>query len=308
MPQLVAAVAVLLLTLPAAPPPPQLAADPPHECSDCAAWNRPRAPFQIFSNSYFVGTQGLSAVLITSAAGHVLLDGGLPQSAPLISTSIRKLGFRIEDIKLIVVSHGHFDHAGGVAALQRWSGAQVAASPSTALALQRGENTPDDPQFAFGPKENAFPKVPTVRVVADGETLRLGDIALTAHQTSGHTPGSTTWTWRSCQGSLCRSLVYADSLNAVSAPGFRFTGDDKAPSRVAAFRRSIDKVAALPCDIVVSVHPDFTRLDEKLKHRDQRAGTDPFFDPQGCRTYAADARRRLDTRVAEEAKPDGRAR
>ena len=302
---------------PGASPPaasPDLPPDPPHRCEDCDDWNRPHAPFRLFGSAYFVGTQGLSAVLITGDAGHVLLDGGLPQSAPLIRDNIRKLGFRLQDVKVIATSHGHFDHVGGVAALQRWSGAEVVASRSTAQALQRGENTPDDPQFAFGPGQNAFPKVARVRTVADGETVRLGGIALVAHDTSGHTPGSTTWTWRSCEGTTCRSLVYADSLNAVSAPGFRFTGaGPAAPSRVESFRRSIDKVAALPCELIVSVHPDLTRLDEKLKQRTERAAAgsgaaaDPFLDPQGCRAYAAEARRRLEARITEEVKPGPQA-
>lgn len=312
--------AALLAAAPAAPaappsastpaPAPDLPPDPPHRCEDCDDWNRPHAPFRLFGNTYFVGTQGLSAVLITGDTGHVLLDGGLPQSAPLIRENIRTLGFRLQDVKLIATSHGHFDHVGGVAALQRWSGAEVVASRSTAQALQRGENTPDDPQFAFGPKENAFPKVARVRVVSDGETVRLGSITVVAHDTSGHTPGSTTWTWRSCEGTTCRSIVYADSLNAVSAPGFRFTGaGPAAPSRAASFRRSIQKVAALPCELVVSVHPDFTRLDEKLKQRAERTATspDPFLDPQGCRAYAAEALQRLEARIAEEAKPGARA-
>ncbi|MFO0572488.1 MAG: subclass B3 metallo-beta-lactamase [Polyangia bacterium] len=311
--------AALLAAAPAAPAAPaasspaaspDLPPDPPHRCDDCDAWNRPHAPFRLFGNTYFVGTQGLSAVLITGDAGHVLLDGGLPQSAPLIRENIRKLGFRLQDVKLIATSHGHFDHVGGVAALQRWSGAEVVASRSTAQALQRGENTPDDPQFAFGPRENAFPKVARARLVSDGETVRLGSLTLVAHDTAGHTPGSTTWTWRACEGTTCRSIVYADSLNAVSAPGFRFTDTGPAsPSRIEAFRRSIKKVAALPCDLIVSVHPDFTRLDEKLKQRSERAASgagasaDPFLDPQGCRAYAAEAMQRLEARIAEEGKP-----
>ena len=164
--------------------------DPPHKCSDCETWNKPREPFRVFANTYYVGTDGLSALLIAGDAGHVLLDGGLTQSAPLIDASIRKLGFRTEDIKLIVVSHGHFDHAGGVAALQRASGAVVAASESTAEALGRGENTPDDPQFGFGRAFNGFPTVAKVRVAADGEVLKVGRLALTVHLIPGHAPGS----------------------------------------------------------------------------------------------------------------------
>ncbi len=274
--------------------------DPPIVCDACVEWNEPRAPFRIFGNTYFVGTRGLSAVLVTSPDGHVLIDGALPQSAPLIDANIRALGFRTEDVRLILNSHPHYDHAGGIAALQRLSGATVASSAAGARALQAGEPTADDPQFAFGRAVNAFPAVSRVRSVADGEVLHVGDVAVTVHHTPGHTPGGTTSAWRSCDGPRCLDLVYADSLTAVSAEGFRFSGDSSTPSRVEVFRASIDKVAGLPCDIVIAAHPGFTDIDGKLARRAEGATPDPFIDPEGCRAYAAAARARLDARVAEE--------
>jgi len=278
--KLVALVPVLLFALVQAP---TLVPDPPKQCSDCADWNRDTKPSRLFGNTYSVGTAGLSSLLVTSASGHVLLDGALPQSAPLIDQHIRALGFKTEDVKLILVSHGHYDHAGGVAALARFTGARVAASPSTAAALRRGENTTDDPQFGFGRKDNEFPSVATVQELKDGEVLRVGDTAITVHFIPGHAPGSTAYTWRSCEGATCKDMVYADSLSAVAAPGFRFSGDKDSPSRVDAFRRSIGRVAELPCDILVAPHP---------------------FAAAGktCQTYAADAMTRLEQRVAEEAK------
>jgi metallo-beta-lactamase class B len=275
--------------------------DPPHKCgAACDEWNIPREPFRLFGNSYYVGTDGLSAILIVGDAGLVLLDGGLEQSAALIDANIRKLGFRTEDVKLIVNSHGHYDHAGGIAALQRASGATVAASPSGADALQRGENTTDDPQFGFGKADNAFPPVKNVKVIKDGEVLRVGNVAITAVFTPGHTPGSTTWTWQSCESAKCLNMVYADSVSAVAAPGFKFTDS---PERVNLFRRSISRLGELPCDIVVSTHPQATRLDAKLKMRAARngAGPDPLVD-QGCKALAATALKGLDARIAEEKK------
>ena len=185
-------------------------ADPPMVCAACEEWNQPRAPFKIYGNSYYVGSGGLSAILVTSPGGHILLDGGLPQTAPMIDAGIRKLGFRAEDIRVIVNSHAHYDHAGGIAALRRASGAIVAASPSGARALEQGGPTTDDPQYAFGPKANDYPPVGKVKVVADGEVIRAGSVAITAHFTPGHTPGSTSWTWRSCEGDRCLDMVYAD--------------------------------------------------------------------------------------------------
>jgi len=276
-------------------------------CSRCAEWNAPLDPFRVFGNTYYVGTAGLSSVLITSGGqtgvrpgsdrgqtpGHILLDGGLPQSAEEIDRHIRRLGFRTEDIQLILNSHTHFDHAGGIHALQHASGAAVAASPSSARALNLGMPTSDDPQYGF---HGEFPRVPKVRVIRDGETLRVGPLAITAHFTPGHTPGSTTWTWQSCEGPRCLNIVYADSLNAVVGPGFTYSAD---PARVAAFRASIAAVGALPCDVIVSVHPDFTDLAGKLA-RLVRGETDAFVSPQGCREYAESSVRLLDRQLAEE--------
>ncbi|HTB76593.1 MAG TPA: subclass B3 metallo-beta-lactamase [Polyangiaceae bacterium] len=280
-----------------------LKADRPKECQSCAGWNVAHEPFRIFGNTYYVGVAGLSSVLVASDRGLILLDGGLPQSAPLIDANIRRLGFRTEDIRLIVNSHAHFDHAGGIAALQRVSGAIVAASASGARAIEGGEPPADDPQYAFGREANRFPSVKRVKVVADGETLRVGTLAVTAHLTPGHTPGSTTWTWRSCEGARCLEIVYADSLNPVSAPGFRFTGDAAHFSIIESFRRSISTVGNLPCDILLAVHPSFAGMEDKLKRRREQPGSEPFVDPKACRTYAADAAKRLDQRIAEEEKP-----
>lgn len=296
MSYLAVAVALLLAFTQA----PTFRSDPPHKCDSCDDWNKPREPFRIFGNSYFVGTDGLSSILITGDAGHILLDGGLEQSAALIDANIRSLGFKTEDVKLIVNSHGHYDHAGGIAALQRASGATVAASPSGASALQRGENTPDDPQFGYGKAFNGFPPVKAVKVIKDSEVLRVGTLAITANFTPGHTPGSTTWSWQSCEGPRCLNMVYADSISAVSADGFKFTAK---PEIINLFRRSITRLGELPCDIVVSTHPSATNLDAKIKKRAELKGEgpDPFID-QGCKALAAGAMKSLEARIAEEKK------
>jgi metallo-beta-lactamase class B len=273
-------------------------ADPPHKCDDCPTWNKPREPFKVYGNTYYVGTDGLSALLVTSEAGHALFDAGLSQSAPLIVDNIRQLGFKPEDIKVILVSHGHFDHAGGVRALQRFTGARVAASGSTAEALRRGENTPDDPQFGFGKAFNGFPAVKDVQALVDQQVVTVGRMSFVAHMIPGHTPGSTAYTWESCEDGKCLNMVYADSLTSPSAPGFKYG------KRLESFRRSIEKVAALPCDIVLSPHPQFTQVDQKLKRRGEfkGQGTDPFIDRNGCRAYAADGMKRLEARILEETK------
>lgn len=263
--------------------PSKLQPDPPMVCNDCDEWNAAKDPAPVFGNTYSVGTKGLGSILVTSKTGHILLDGGLTQSAPLIDRHIRRSGFRTEDVKFILNSHAHYDHAGGIHALQSLSGATVVASAAGAKALERGEPTDDDPQFAFGARINRFPAVKNVRAVKDGEVVRVGDIEVTAHLTPGHTPGSTTWTWRSCEAKTCKDIVYADSLNAVAAPDFRFTGDATHPSRIEDFRKSIATVRALPCDVLLTVHPVFN------------VG-------KTCQTYADEALKRLEERIAEEKK------
>ncbi|HMB55617.1 MAG TPA: subclass B3 metallo-beta-lactamase [Arenimonas sp.] len=269
----------------------------PINCDNCATWNRPHAPFRLVGNSYYVGVEGISAVLIADKAGLVLIDGDLPQSASRIADNIRKLGFRVEDVKWIVNSHAHFDHAGGIAALQRMSGAKVAASKLGAQALRAGSASADDPQFVLGDVTN-FPRIANVTEVADGEVIALGRIRLTAHYTPGHTPGGTSWSWRDCAGEVCHDLVFADSLSPISATGFRFTADGGA--RVAQFRHSIAVVRALACDVLVPTHPDASDLFENQAKRGKNRKRDALIDANACRAYADTADARLTKRVAEE--------
>lgn len=270
----------------------------PSNCSRCKEWNEPHAPFKVAANTWYVGTRDLSVLLITGPKGHILLDAALPQSATQIEANIKQLGFRLADVKLIVNSHAHFDHAGGIAALQAKSGAQVAASASGAQWIRDGAAGTDDPQY--DPADRfVWPKVSKVRAVADGEVLRVGPLALTAHLTPGHTPGSTTWTWQSCEQGRCLNMVFADSLTAISADGFRYSGDASHADRSASFRATLAKVAALPCDVIISTHPDATDTMERLAARTPAKNT--FIDPAGCRNYAAEARVNLEKRLAKEA-------
>lgn len=266
-------------------------------CESCDDWNKPQAPFKVYGNTWYVGTQGLSALLVTGPQGHILLDGGLPQSAPQIRKNIESLGFRIEDVKLILNSHSHWDHSGGIAALQRASGATVAASAWSAKEMAAGANIEGDPQY--DPKDpNRIEKITKVRIVADGETVIVGPLKLTAHLTPGHTPGSTAWTWQSCEQGACRNIVYADSLTPVSTDGFHYTGDATHPDITGSFRASIAKLAALPCDVIVSTHPGFTDTFDKLAKRTPEHNT--FVEAGGCKALAESSSRNLDKRIAKE--------
>ena len=263
-------------------------------------WSQPQPPIRLYGNSYYVGSAGLSSVLIDSGAGLILLDGTLAKNAPMIEANIRALGFKLADIKLILNSHAHADHAGGIAALAKASGASVVVSPSGAQALRAGHAVADDPQAAE--KDMDFPPVTTpIREIADGETLRLGNVAITAHFTPGHTPGSTSWTWRSCEKQRCRDLVFGDSIYAISSSGFHFRADAAHGDLVPRMRQSIATLAALPCDILVPVHTDSNGLDRKLAAIvTGKATSDSLVDTQACRDYAAQFTRVLDQRVAKE--------
>jgi metallo-beta-lactamase class B len=267
----------------------QPANDIPH-----SQWNAPQKPFRIYGNVWYVGPYGLTSLLVDTGQGLALFDGDLPESAPVIEAHIRELGFHVRDVKWILNSHPHADHAGGIAALQAASGARVLTSAAGAHELALGGADRSDPQFGAMPY---YPPVKRVRVVRDGETVQLGDVAITAHYTPGHTAGSTSWTWTSCEGRRCLRVAYADSLSAVSAPDYRFTDH---PAYVAGFRQAIATVAALPCDVLLTPHPDASGFWEKIAKRKSPTDVAPLVDQQACRDYAANAGKNLDARLAAE--------
>ena len=243
-----------------------------------------------------MGTRGLSAILITSPEGHVLIDGALPESAPRIIANIRALGFRVEDVRLILNSHAHFDHAGGIGPIQRVSGAEVAAHPWSAAVMRRGVPLPEDPQLEVA---LPYPPVERVREISEGDTVRVGSIALTAHFTGGHTPGGTTWSWWSCGDGACLRIVYADSQTPVSADGFLYTRSARYPSAIADFERGFATLERMRCDVLLTPHPGASRMFERAG-ASEAGGVSAFIDRDACRAYAAAARENLARRVERE--------
>ncbi|WP_201315503.1 subclass B3 metallo-beta-lactamase [Dyella sp. EPa41] len=265
-------------------------------------WSQPQKPFRIYGNTYYVGTRGLTSILIASQQGLVLIDGTLPQNTRQIEANIRALGFRITDVKVILNTHAHFDHAGAIAELARDSGARVEASSAGAKALMLGGKDPADPQYG---EASPFAPVANVASVADNGVVQVGDVAITAHYTPGHTPGATTWTWRSCEAGRCMNMVFADSLGAFAADGYRFS-DPAHPERLEAYRRSIATIASLPCDILLSPHPDQSDLLERVAKRDAGVKPDPVVDGNACRVYAEEGRAKLEARLAKERAAGGK--
>jgi metallo-beta-lactamase class B len=273
----------------------------PGSCPSCAAWNEPQAPVRLVGTTWWVGPHGLGSVLVTGPAGHVLIDGALPESAPEIARRIVATGARLADVKVIVLSHVHYDHAGGIAALARLTGATVLASPSAAAVLRSGRSGPDDPQY--GILEPIHP-VARVRELADGEVVRVGPLALTAHFTPGHTPGGTSWSWTACEGVICRGVVYADSQSPLAADGFRFTASRTYPRVLDDFARGLATLEGLRCDILLTPHPAVSQLWERLAKR-EAGDPEALVDPDACRRLVTTAREAIATRVAREQEGGG---
>ncbi len=259
-------------------------------CEDFDEWDKAGPPFRVYGNTYYVGTCGISSLLITSPAGHALIDSGTDKGAEIVLANIRALGFDPHDVKVLLMSHEHFDHVGGMARLQAGTGAMVAATREAAAVLRRGAPGDDDPQAHSG--HPSFPPVagPIMELRSD-EPVMAGGLELRPLRTPGHTPGALSWTWRSCERPACKAIVYADSLNPISSDDYRFSDH---PALLEAFHEGIARLAAAPCDIVLAPHPGSAGMRERLLR------SKPLVDPTGCRAYADGVTARLNKRLADE--------
>ncbi|MFS0772802.1 subclass B3 metallo-beta-lactamase [Sphingomonas sp. 1P08PE] len=259
------------------------------QCAGRDGWSDAAPPVRIFGNVYDVGSCGITVVLVVGDRGAVLIDGATAEAAPMIAANIERLGLRLSDVKLLLSSHEHADHAGGLSELKRRTGAQMLATAAARPSLESGVMAADDPQREGD--RPAFPGVRVDRLVRDGEVVRLGSLRLTAHATPGHAPGGTSWSWRSCQGQVCHDIVFADSLSAVAIDRYRFSDHAE---RVAALRASFATVARLRCDLVITPHPSASNLYARL------AGKASRVDPRACADLAAISATRLDERLQKE--------
>jgi metallo-beta-lactamase class B len=231
-------------------------------------WNRPVEPFQIADGLYYVGASDITSYLFETARGLVILDGGFTETAPQILANVQKLGFKVEDVKVLLSSHGHYDHAGGLAELKRRTGAELYASAREAELLARGGK--DDPQFG-----DKFPYHPVIadKIVRDGETVRVGELQLVARVTPGHTRGCTTWSGRFGGHAalfLCSSSV-PDEYRLDSRT-------------VAEYERGFAVLRTLPCELFLASHGSI--FDLKAKRGRLLAGDlEAFVDAVGCRSY-----------------------
>ena len=222
--------------------------------AESGRWNTPYAPFKVIGNIYYVGTAGVSSYLITSPKGHILIDGILAQSAPQIIGNVKALGFDIRDVKYLLNSHAHIDHAGGLAGLQRASGATMIASAADKPFLENGD-------IGHGPSGGMkFPPVRVDRVIGDGGTVKLGGLTLTAHLTPGHSPGCTSWSMAAVGADRVRRQVFFHCSGTVAGQSLM---PEAYPGIVTNFRKTFAKVRTFKADVFLANHDNFFDLAEK---------------------------------------------
>ncbi len=282
------------------------------------SWNQPVEPFRIAGNLYYVGASDITSFLITTPEGHVVIDGGFPETAPLIRDSIVKLGYALEDVKILLTNHAHFDHAGGLAALKQWTGAELWVSEGDAGVVEAGGAG----DHLLSAADNSFPAVAVDRRLSDGDSVTLGGTTLTAHLTAGHTRGCTSYSLRVDDGGETLDVVSVCSLTVLQ--GVELIDNATFPEVADAFAASFERLETLPCDVFLSSHGSFFDLTRKREAlaagrpdpgrpdpgrpdpgrpdpgRPDPGGANPFVDPEGYRAYLERAKRRYLERLAEQ--------
>jgi metallo-beta-lactamase class B len=237
------------------------------------AWNRPVEPFRIAGNVYYVGAADLSSYLITTPKGHILLDSGMLETVPLVRANIEKLGFKLADVKALVNSHAHYDHAGGLAELKRLTKATLYASEADAKLLARGGK--GDPNYG---DRFEFEAVSADQTFNDGWKLKLGGTTMTAMVTPGHTQGCTSWTMDVTEAGRRLKAIFVCS---VTAPGYTLVGNKEHPEIVSDYESTFRRLKALKVDLFLSSHASAFEMAEKLELRKANPSVNPFIDPKG---------------------------
>ena len=250
--------------------------------------NRPVPPFRIMGNLYYVGANSVTSFLIATPEGHILIDGGFVETVPIIRRGVEQLGFRFEEIRILLNSHGHIDHAGGLARIKRLTGARMIASEREAPLLEHGGRGDD----LLG-ERGYYEPVEVDRRLPDRGTVELGGMKLTAHVTAGHTRGCTSWAFEIDDDGQSRLAVAICSLTIL--PGAELVDDPTYPGIAEDYARSIERLASLPCEVFLAAHAGFFRMSDKRARLEE--GRNPFIDPEGYREYLARAKRRLQQRL-----------
>ena len=262
---------------------------------DTSRWNDYEAPFRLAGPIYFVGTAHLAAFLVHTPQGHILIDGGMPESAAVIEKSIRTLGFKPEDIRILLTTQAHFDHVGTHAHFKKLSGAMVQATPGDARLLRDGGTS--DYLFGNSPRFH-FTPVAVDRVLNDGDLVTLGGVRLVTRHTPGHTPGSATYEMAINDSGREYQVVFAASTSVN--PGTRLVRNPSYPGILEDFRKAYAVLEGLKPDIWVSAHSGFFNLREKRKRMTKDRPAEAFVDPEGYRGLIATRKKEFEALVAKE--------
>jgi metallo-beta-lactamase class B len=259
-----------------------------------ADWTEPFPPFKIAGNLYYVGSKGLANYLITSPQGHILINSDLEANVPMIKDSIEKLGFKFTDVKVLLISHAHWDHDAGSAMIKRMTGAQYMVMDADVPVVESGGK--DD--FNYGKDASTlYPATKVDRVLHDGDKVALGGTTLVAHLTPGHTKGCTTWTMTVEEGGRRYNVVIVGSPN-VNA-GYKLVGNSAYPQIAEDYDRGFRALRSLPCDIFLGAHGAYFGLEAKYA-RMKTAGVAAFVDPDGYAAYVADRERAFRDELAKQ--------
>ena len=254
--------------------------------------NSPQAPFRIIGDIYYVGTNDVGIYLIATPKGSILLDGGFAETLPQVRANIDKLGFKLEDVKILLTSQAHCDHVGDMMKLKQLSHATLEASAADAKLMADGGK--DD--FGFYDRLMYEP-VQADKLLADGDQVELGGVTLTAHLTPGHTKGCTTWTMTVEEGGKPYHVVF---LCGVTVPGYKLVDNPGYPGIVSDYEHSFAVLKALPCDVFLGAHGQYFGLQAKLAKRQADPASDPFIDPVGYHRYLDDSERDVHALLAQQ--------
>ena len=247
-----------------------------------AEWTEPFPPFRIAGNLYYVGSKGLANYLITTPQGHILINSDLEANVPLIRASVEKLGFKFNDIKILLISHAHWDHNAASATIIKATGAKYMVMDGDVSVVESGGKT--DFQYGTTPG-NLYPPTKVDRVLHDGDEVKLGDAVLTARLTPGHTKGCTTWTMKVTEGGKSYDVVIVGSPNVN--PGYKLVKNTEYPTIAEDYQRMFTVLRSLPCDIFLGAHGDYFGLNAKYPRLTTR-GPNPFVDPEGYKRFVSD--------------------
>jgi metallo-beta-lactamase class B len=245
-------------------------------------WTEPFPPYRVIGNLYYVGSRGLASYLITTPEGHILINSSLESSVPLIRDSVEKLGFRFSDIKVLLISHAHWDHCAGSALLKEMTGAKYFVMEGDVPVVESGGKA--DFQYGDSPDKQYKP-AKLDRILHDGDQVRLGDAVLVAHLTPGHTKGTTTWTARVSDGSKVYDVVIVGSPNVNAR--YKLVGNTKYPQIAQDYERGFAVLKSLPCDIFLGAHGNYYEMEAKFA-RMRGDAANPFIDPEGYKSYVAE--------------------